>query len=202
MSSHWNEAYATHPSNTLSWYEPEPTISLELLDALGLTPTDSLIDIGGGESFLVDRLLARGHRDLTILDLSATALRASLARFERDEVTAIESDVTTWHPTRTYDAWHDRATLHFIDDRHRSRYFANLTRSLSPRGAVVIGVFSPQGPTTCSGLEVARYDVDELMDLLGRGFDLVEHRRSTHRTPSNVEQSFEWVAARRNDRAS
>lgn len=132
MSTHWNNVYATHSSDSVSWYEPEPTTSLELFDAMGVTSRNSLIDVGGGESLLVDRLLARGHRDVTILDLSATALQASLSRLESNKVAAIESDVTTWHPTRTYDVWHGRAALHFIDDGRQSRYFANLLRALSP----------------------------------------------------------------------
>ena len=202
MSEHWNSVYATRGVDERSWSEPEPTTSLELLDVLGVTPRDSIIDIGAGESELVDRLRARGCTDLSILDLSATALAATRERIGHENVVTVEADVTTWHPTRHYDVWHDRAVLHFLSAPDALRYAGTLREALSPGGAVVIGVFAPDGPESCSGLPVTRYSAEDLAALLGEEFRVVTKRRVRHRTPWGTDQSFQWVAARRNERAS
>lgn len=202
MSEHWNGVYATRGVDERSWSEPEPTTSLELLDVLGVTPRDSIIDIGAGESELVDRLRARGCTDLSILDLSATALAATRERIGHENVVTVEADVTTWHPTRHYDVWHDRAVLHFLSAPDALRYAGTLREALSPGGAVVIGVFAPDGPESCSGLPVTRYSAEDLAALLGEEFRVVTKRRVRHRTPWGTDQSFQWVAARRNERAS
>jgi trans-aconitate methyltransferase len=201
MSAHWNHVYESRESDALSWFEPEPTTSLELLDELAIVPDDAVLDIGAGESLLVDRLTARGFHDLTILDLSATALAVTLARVGPHVVTAIDADVTTWRPARRYDVWHDRAVLHFIGPPRVHDYVETMHSALSPGAKVVIGVFAPDGPTTCSGLEVTRYDAEDLTQLLGNGFDVVAARRARHVTPWGAEQSFQWVAAVRKGRA-
>jgi trans-aconitate methyltransferase len=202
MSEHWNNVYATRGVDERSWSETEPTTSLELLDELGVTPRDSILDIGAGESELVDHLRARGFTDLSVLDLSGTALGATRERIGHDNVVTIEADVTTWHPTRSYDVWHDRAVLHFLSAPDALRYASTLRDALSPSGAVVIGVFAPDGPESCSGLAVTRYGADDLAALLGEEFRIVTERRVRHRTPWGSEQSFQWIAARRDERAS
>jgi trans-aconitate methyltransferase len=202
MSEHWNDVYATRGVDERSWSEPEPTTSLELLEVLGVAPGDSLIDIGAGESQLVDHLLARGFTDLSILDLSATALAATRERMSHENVVTVEANVTTWHPTRHYDVWHDRAVLHFLSPPDALRYVSTLRDALFPGGAVVIGVFAPDGPESCSGLPVTRYGAEDLAALLGEEFRVVTERRVRHRTPWGTEQPFQWVAARRSERAS
>lgn len=202
MSSHWNHVYDEQPSDAVSWFEAEPTTSLELGDLLGVSREQSVIDVGAGESHYVARLLARGHHDVTVLDISPSALRALLGRLDNPLVTAVSSDVTTWEPSRTYDLWHDRAVLHFVAPERRELYAATLRRAVSARGAVIIGVFAPDGPTSCSGLPVTRYDVRDIMNLLGEEFDLVDARRTVHLTPRGAPQSFQWVAARRTKGAS
>jgi trans-aconitate methyltransferase len=196
MSEHWNHVYDTREPEEVSWFEVEPAVSLELIDALGVTSEDSVLDVGAGTSTLLERLRARGLRDLTRLDVAASALaearsRSAVATHE------VEADVTSWVPPRRYDLWHDRAVLHFLRPSEALRYAATLRQALSPGGAVVIGVFSPEGPTSCSGLEVTRYDAAQLRDLLGEDFEVVIERRVVHVTPRQVEQSFQWIAARR-----
>ncbi len=195
-SEHWNHVYDTREPEEVSWFENEPTVSLELIDALGVTSEDSVLDVGAGTSTLLERLGARGHRDLTRLDVSGSALIEAAARSAR-ATHDVEADVTTWVPSRHYDLWHDRAVLHFLRPPDALRYAATLRRALAPDGAVVIGVFSPEGPTSCSGLEVTRYDAAQLSALLGEGFEVVAERRVVHLTPRQVEQSFQWIAARR-----
>jgi trans-aconitate methyltransferase len=202
MSEHWNGVYATRGVDERSWSEPEPATSLELLEVLGVTPRDSIIDIGAGESELVDYLRVRGFTDLSVLDLSSTALGATRERVGHDNVVTIEADVTTWHPARHYDVWHDRAVLHFLSAPDAQRYAATLRDALSAGGAVVIGVFAPDGPESCSGLAVTRYGAEDLAALLGEEFRIVTERRVRHRTPWGTEQSFQWIAARCDERTS
>ena len=197
MSEHWNNVYATRGAEERSWSEDEPTSSLELLDLLGVTARDSLLDVGAGESGLVDHLLARGFTDLTVLDLSEVALAATREREGHDHVVTVAADVTSWRTQRLFDVWHDRAVLHFLSIDDAQRYVATLESVLAPQGAVVIGVFAPDGPSSCSGLEVQRYSAEDLVELLGTDFVLVGQRRSRHRTPWGAEQSFQWVALRR-----
>ncbi|MCZ7628860.1 MAG: class I SAM-dependent methyltransferase [Microthrixaceae bacterium] len=172
-----------------------PEVSLQLLYALGISPSESVIDIGGGASTLVDHLYGAGHRDLAVLDVSAVALGEARARLgDPEEVEWINADVTRWQPARTWDAWHDRAVLHFLtDDRSRGRYSAVLSQALAPGGAFIIGAFSEDGPTRCSGLPVRRHNLEALSAFLG-DVEIVEQRRHVHRTPAGVEQPFNWIA--------
>ena len=202
MSQHWNDVYATRTVPERSWSEPEPTMSLELLDLLGVTAGNSVIDIGGGESRLVDHLFARGFTDVTVLDLADTALAVTRDRAGCENVATVQADVTVWQPTRHYDVWHDRAVLHFLSPRDAQRYANTLRGVLAPGGAVVIGVFAPDGPQSCSGLPVHRYSAEDLASLLGDEFDIVTERRFRHRTPWGSEQSFQWIAARHTAYAS
>lgn len=195
--AHWNARYRSVGPEQVSWYQERPTVSLELLDAVGARAGSSVIDIGGGASTLVDHLLAAGHDDLAVLDLSAEALDAARSRVGPDApVDWIEADLLAWEPPRRWDVWHDRAVLHFFtDDADRAAYVATLRRAVPPGGAVVIGTFAEDGPTHCSALPVRRCTAAELADLLG-DIDVVEQRRDVHRTPGGAEQPFNWLAGR------
>ncbi len=202
MSEHWNDVYTTRAVPERSWSEPEPTTSLELLDLLDVTANDSFIDIGGGESTLVSHLFARGFTDVTVLDIADTALTVTSERAGCESVVTVQADVTVWQPTRRYDVWHDRAVLHFLSPSDAHRYADNLRAALAPGGAVIIGVFAPDGPESCSGLPVHRYGAEDLASLLGEEFGIVTARRVCHQTPWGSEQSFQWIAARRRAYAS
>jgi trans-aconitate methyltransferase len=197
-AAHWNDRYRTVGSSEVSWYESEPTVSLELLDLLGVSPDQSVIDIGGGASALVDHLLARGHDDLAVLDLSAAALDEARQRTGDPEMVIwIEGDLVTWAPPRRWQVWHDRAVAHFLTtDDQRAAYARTLAAATGPGAAVVLGAFAPDGPTHCSGLEVRRQSFDDLVELAG-DLDVIERRHHLHRTPSGGEQSFSWIAGRR-----
>jgi trans-aconitate methyltransferase len=199
--AHWDDRYRSTGSQSVSWFEERPTTSLELLAAVGVGPADSVIDVGGGASTLVDHLLREGNLDLTVLDLSAVALDAARARLgDPAAVTWIDADLLTWQPTRRWDAWHDRAVLHFlVDDDDQATYRALLERSLEPGGAFVIGTFAEDGPTHCSALPVRRYTAADL-ELLG-DIEVVEQRRHIHRTPSGADQPMNWIAGRLRSRA-
>jgi SAM-dependent methyltransferase len=144
---------------------------------------------------LVDHLLARGHTDVAVLDLSAVALAEARSRVG-SAATWIDDDLLTWEPRRRWDVWHDRAVLHFLThDADRAKYVQQLRRSLVPGGAFVIGVFAQDGPTQCSALPVRRYSEPDLVALLG-DVDVVAQRRVVHRTPGGADQPFNWIAGR------
>jgi SAM-dependent methyltransferase len=195
--AHWDDRYQTVGSQAVSWYEDRPTVSLELLDRVGITPAQSVIDVGAGASTLVDHLYAAGHRDLAVLDLSAVALSEARGRIDDpDTVRWIEADVTTWQADRCWDAWHDRAVLHFLtDDLARDRYRTVLRSALNPGGAFVIGTFAEDGPTRCSGLPVRRHSAEDLATFI-QGAQVIEQRREIHRTPTGIDQPFNWIAGR------
>jgi SAM-dependent methyltransferase len=196
-AEHWNDRYRSVGSTAVSWYEPTPTVSLELLDQLGVTAERSVIDVGGGASALVDHLLERGHTDLAVLDLSKIALDEARGRLvEPASMTWIEADVVAWDPPRQWDVWHDRAVLHFlIDDEDRATYVEVLRQAVTPGGAFVIGTFAEDGPTECSSLPVRRQSADELVELLG-DVNVIERRRHVHHTPGGADQPFTWIAGR------
>jgi SAM-dependent methyltransferase len=195
---HWEHVYESNDTNGVSWYQSKPKLSLELIELLGVGPGSSIIDVGGGASVLVDRLLARGFTDLTILDISQRGLDAARERVgTAAPVTWLAEDLLTWQPNRTYELWHDRAVFHFLSGQEVEDYRNVLCRVLSPGAAVIIATFAPDGPERCSGLPVTRYSPSALQEMLGTGFELMVERRELHTTPSGSTQPFTWIAARR-----
>lgn len=191
--AHWDRIYTTRAAEELSWFQAHPALSLELIERAGVALDAALIDIGGGDSLLVDKLLDLGYRNLTVLDVSAAALeRARLRLGERAEsVRWVAADVTRYEPESRYDLWHDRAVFHFLTEAaDRSRYIGVLRRALRPGGQAVLSTFSLDGPSKCSGLEVRRYSAESLARELGSSFELVEHREQEHHTPSGAAQAF------------
>ena len=180
----------------MSWYQAVPEASLELVDALDISRDAAVIDVGGGASFLVDELLARGFCDLTVLDLSVSALDATRRRLPTDApVRCVHADLLRWEPDRRYDLWHDRAVFHFlVAQSDRDRYVATLTHAIVPGGNVIVGTFAEDGPEMCSGLPVDRYSATELSTALGDALDVVATRRERHVTPRGAAQPFTWVA--------
>lgn len=200
--AHWEEVYRTKATDAVSWYQPVPQPSADLLTLAGATPRSAIVDIGGGASTLVDWLLAKGFRDVTVLDLSPAALEAARTRLgaAAAAVTWIAADITDWRPARTYDVWHDRAAFHFLTDpADRASYVERLRTALRPGGHAVIGTFAPDGPEKCSGLPVERYDAEKLAAALGGGFRLVDSRRHEHVTPWGAMQRFHFGTFRRED---
>jgi trans-aconitate methyltransferase len=151
------------------------------------------VNIGGGSSVLVDRLLDEGYSDVTVLDVSATALALAQERLgsRSTSVTWIEADVIEHSFDRTFEVWHDRAVLHFLTDTaSQNRYVDRLREAVAPGGYVIIAAFAPDGPETCSGLPVKRYSFDSLSHTLGVGFEAIGFEHETHRTPGGSEQQF------------
>ena len=193
--THWEEVYRTKQPTDVSWYQADPARSLALIAAAGLDPTDPIIDVGGGASLLVDRLLALGYRDLTVLEIAAPALDLVRRRLgpSAEHVTLIQADVTAFVPTRQYALWHDRAVFHFLTEAaDRQAYFRALKAALRPAGHAIIATFALDGPPRCSGLDVVRYDVARLAAELGPSFNLVQLEHEQHVTPTERVQSFQY----------
>ena len=197
--SHWERVYREKDDSQLSWHQDDPTTSLELCDVAGMDAGSSVIDIGGGTSRFAEHLIERGLSDVSVLDVSQAALHRSRRRLGAlsAQVEWIASDVTTWNPDRSYDLWHDRSVFHFLNDAaDRTAYQDQLYRCLLPGGHAIIATFALDGPETCSGLPVVRYDPEGLSEVLGDRLTLVSHRRQTHLTPWRNPQSFQYSLLR------
>jgi ubiquinone/menaquinone biosynthesis C-methylase UbiE len=192
--AHWEKAYTTKASNEVSWFQEHAKVSLKLFRDAGISSSASIIDVGGGASTLVDDLLARGHKNVTVLDLSSAALATAKSRLgERAaqvrwvEANVLEADL----PAHAYDLWHDRAVFHFLttaEERHT--YVQKVMRAVKPGGFVIVATFAEDGPVKCSGLPVMRYSANELQAEFGEPFQLLAHERESHHTPGGNEQKF------------
>ncbi|SHF21198.1 Methyltransferase domain-containing protein [Ruegeria intermedia] len=198
--THWDTVYGAKSEDQLSWHQDDPEVSLDLIGLAGVTAKSSVIDIGGGTSRLAGALLEKGLRDVTVLDLSPVSLQAARDRLgpAGDAVTWIATDITQWTPDRRYDLWHDRAVFHFlVDPTDRAAYLDTLAQAVVAGGHAIIATFAPDGPETCSGLPVARYESGQISEMLGNGFALVADRRHGHHTPWGAIQSFQYSLFRR-----
>ena len=199
LAAHWDDAYALG-DDTRSWFQQRPTVSLRMLDEAGVSPADSLVDVGGGSSPLAGALLDRGFKDVTVLDIVATGIEHARLRLggRASQVQWVVADVLTWQPDRRYQAWHDRAVFHFLTGgQERQRYKQTLHAATGPGAVAVFGCFAPDGPQHCSGLPVARYSAGDLARELGWPWTLVTQTREEHVTPAGVMQPFTWAVVRR-----
>ena len=190
---HWENIYDTKKLTEVSWYQPVPESSLNFINATEVAKDAQIIDIGGGDSFLVDNLISLGYTNLNVLDISLNAIaRAKLRLADKaDEVIWIESDITNFNPSRTYDIWHDRAAFHFLTSPEDiQKYLDTMESAISPGGHLILGTFSEKGPTKCSGIEIKQYSIDELKAVVPDSFKLIEGKYIDHPTPSGSLQNF------------
>jgi ubiquinone/menaquinone biosynthesis C-methylase UbiE len=201
MKAHWERVYATKSPEAVSWYAPHLDASLKYVRQTGVALDAHVIDIGGGESTLVDDLLDAGYARVSVLDISAKALevcRARLGPHRTAHVSWLEADVLEHRfEPRSLDVWHDRAVFHFLTEAQQRRlYVAQVFRALKPGGFAIVGAFGPEGPNQCSGLPVARYSSDELHEQFGTSFRLLEHSINVHTTPWGSAQQFVYCFCR------
>ncbi|MCX5823150.1 MAG: class I SAM-dependent methyltransferase [Deltaproteobacteria bacterium] len=193
--SHWENVYTEKTPSEVSWYQLEPAVSLELIVSTGISRAGKIIDVGGGASVLVDKLLDQGFQDLTVLDVSSKALDYAKERLgnRAGAVKWIEADITKFESSKKYDLWHDRAVFHFLtDEDDRKKYVQNMNKALNPGGHVIIAAFSIDGPLKCSGLDVERYSPEKMNNELGNSFELVKSEDEGHMTPGGKEQKFTY----------
>jgi ubiquinone/menaquinone biosynthesis C-methylase UbiE len=196
---HWEEIYSTRAETCVSWYQEEPTLSLALIGAVAPS-AGRIIDVGGGTSVLVDRLVELPFEKVAVLDISEEALAKARSRLgaRAGRVEWIAADVTAVEDIGTYDVWHDRAMFHFLTEASdRQKYVALARRTVPQGGHLIMATFADNGPRQCSNLDVCRYNADSLRRELGPGFTLVREVQETHATPSGSAQQFFYGVFRR-----
>lgn len=198
--AHWEQLYRTRGPDQMSWFEPEATLSLALIQRVAPTRNEAIIDVGAGSATLVDGLLAAGYHRLTVLDLSAAALQQARRRLG-ERASAVEwreADILDVRlASRAFDVWHDRAVFHFLTEAaDRRAYVAQVRHTLRPGGFALVATFATDGPTRCSGLEVARYSPEELHAEFGDDFRLLSSEQRTHVTPWGARQAFTYCLCR------
>ncbi|MBA3704382.1 MAG: methyltransferase domain-containing protein [Bacteroidetes bacterium] len=197
---HWEIIYSTKELKDCSWYQPTPGISLEFFKQLNTSKNAKIIDIGGGDSFLVDNLLELGYTDITILDISKTALERAKQRLGNcaSKVKWIVTDAATFKPSEQYDFWHDRAAFHFLtEETEINNYINTIQQNIVPEGILVIGTFSEQGPKKCSGIDIRQYSETTMTDKLKGSFEKLKCTSAEHHTPFNTIQNFIFCSFRK-----
>lgn len=198
---HWETVYETKGRDQVSWFREHLDTSLKLIVGTGVGKDASVIDVGGGNSTLVDDLLDNGFIDVNVLDISGKAILDSMKRLESRaaRINWIEADITIAElPEKHYDVWHDRAVFHFLTDAEdRRRYVELVMRSVKLGGHIIVASFGLDGPEKCSGLNVVRYSPDSMHDEFGDSFELVKSVDETHNTPFGTTQEFVYCYCRK-----
>jgi 2-polyprenyl-3-methyl-5-hydroxy-6-metoxy-1,4-benzoquinol methylase len=193
LEDHWQNVYNKKNENEVSWYQKSPKLSLEFVKNLNLSLNAEIIDIGAGESRLVDNLLEMGFVNLSVLDISSKSIEKTKKRLglKSKLVNWIVSDINNFNPTKKYDLWHDRAAFHFLKDSVEIDNYVKLVKSsLHNQGDLIIATFSENGPLKCSGLEVSRYSENSISNLFNDDFELIKSQKSIHKTPFSTSQEF------------
>ncbi len=190
---HWENVWTRKNSNEFSWYQENPKTSIELILSTNPSKDAKIIDVGGGDSKIVDNLLDLGFTNVTVLDISTKALERAKARFgERAKmVKLIECDIMEFKTNDRYDIWHDRALLHFLTSEEDSKKYVELTRQhIMQGGHLIISTFSTKGPMMCSGLDTRRYSEESMKKLFAYGFEHIKSFEEEHMTPFGKCQIF------------
>ena len=190
---HWENVFATKQETEVSWFQKSPKTSLDFIESIGVTKDAKIIDIGGGDSYLIDTLLKIGYTNLTLLDISSNAIERIKKRLgdEAEKVTFIVSDILDFHPTKTYDFWHDRASFHFLTEQNQIKNYAALvSKAIAKDGKMVIGTFSKNGPKKCSGLDITQYNEATMKAIFYSDFEVIDCFTEDHNTPFDTVQNF------------
>ena len=198
-SQYWDDIYATKKSSEVSWTQEFPKTSLNFIHSFGLPKSAKIIDIGGGESRLVDYLLQEGYGNITVLDISAKALEKAKIRLgeKAKKVNWIVTDITDFESDTEFDIWHDRATFHFLTTQEPLEKYMAIARK-SIKGYLILGTFSEHGPKKCSGLDIKQYSEDSLQGAFANGFDKLNCVTEDHVMPFNSIQNFLFCSFKRN----
>lgn len=188
---HWETVYETKTPDQVSWTQETPKTALDFIKSFGLSKTARIIDVGGGDSKLVDYLLEAGYENITVLDISLQALEKSKQRLgtKAKKVTWVVSDITDFKPETTYDIWHDRATFHFLTAPDQVEKYKDIVKN-SVTGFLIIGTFSEKGPKKCSGLDIQQYSEETLTTAFQNDFEKLQCITEDHKTPFDTTQNF------------
>jgi ubiquinone/menaquinone biosynthesis C-methylase UbiE len=200
LKAHWEEVYSAKGATGVSWYQSEPRLSLELIRAVAPAAGGGIIDVGGGASLLVDRLLDLPFERIAVLDIAEMALRQARLRLgvQAGRIEWIAADVTYIRGVGTFDVWHDRAVFHFLTDTADRQKYVDLARRTLPEGGhLIIASFADDGPNQCSDLHVCRYNAESMSAELGTSFALIHEAGETHLTPWDTPQGFFYGLFRR-----
>ena len=189
--NHWETIYSNKPPSELSWTQDVPSLSLAMIESLKLPKDAPIIDVGGGESQLVDHLLKLGYTDLSVLDISSEALKRSKKRLgiSAQQIDWIVADITTFQPKRNYVLWHDRAVFHFLTEKENIQHYANTVKKYVDQH-LLLSTFSLDGPKKCSGLPITQYSVETLSAIFSSAFSLIKSAEEMHNTPFETTQAF------------
>lgn len=194
--AHWQNIYATKDFENVSWYQKYPKTSVRLIEESNLPKDAAIIDIGGGDNYLVDALLELGYTNITVLDISENAIERAKKRLgdKANSVNWIVSDITDFQPQQKYDYWHDRAVFHFLtDDEKVAKYQRLVSGGVGNGKYFSIGTFSENGPNKCSGIEIRKYSTDDLNEKFSQNFEELERFNEVHPTPFDTTQDFSFV---------
>lgn len=193
--THWENVFATKQTNEVSWTQEYPKTAMDYLENLNLSKTANIIDVGGGDSNLVDALLEKGYQNIWVLDISGFALERAKKRLgdKAHLVHWVVSDITTFKPEVTFDFWHDRAVFHFLTEEESiNKYVAIIGNSINQNGNFLLGTFSENGPLKCSGLEIKQYSENNMIDTFKEHFETEICFTENHTTPFNTTQNFQF----------
>lgn len=191
--SHWEKIYATKRQDEVSWYQPTPGVSLDFINELNVPKNAAIIDVGGGDGYLVDNLLAAGFTDITVLDISEAAINKAKQRLgrEAEKINWLVSDINELVTNKKFDCWHDRAAFHFLTtEKQVENYLSIAQEYISKDGRMIIGTFSTSGPEKCSGLPIKQYSEQSLSGVLKKWFEKIKCITTDHITPFNSIQNF------------
>ena len=190
---HWEKVFETKAENEVSWFQPYPKTSVEFFELFKLPLDSNIIDVGGGDSYLVDIFIDKGYKNIYVLDISATALSRAKKRLgdKADKVHWIVSDIVDFKPPVKFDFWHDRAAFHFLTTEDKiNKYVSIAENAINKDGYLILGTFSEQGPKKCSGLEVKQYTETSMSSRFEKSFNRIKCIAEEHQTPFNTIQNF------------
>lgn len=191
--AHWEKIYQSKALEEVSWYQPNPEASLAYVQSANLDKDAQIIDVGAGDSFLVDYLLDQGYEHITVLDISEAAIARAKKRLgnRAELVNWVVSDVVEYNPEQTFDFWHDRAAFHFLTNpADQEAYAALVSKAVKSNGKMLVATFSDHGPTKCSGIEIQQYEEEQLAQFFSKDFSMLSSQRLIHPTPFATEQEF------------
>jgi len=199
--SHWDNVFASKNPKDVSWFQEVPTTSLAFIRSLNLPKTAKIIDVGGGDSYLVDFLLKDGFKQITVLDISEKALEKAKERLgeSANKIEWVVSDITEFQDnTKKYDVWHDRAAFHFLIENEQIETYLSVAKTIiKNEGFLSVGTFSEQGPTKCSGLEIKRYSEESMTNKFKKDFEKIRCINENHLTPFETIQNFTFCTFQR-----